>query len=368
MSLFQDIKIEGQAGSYRVNVFGKNTDIDNADTADLWDLESQDIWLAPTAARLHAIVSSSDTDICGLGTFTVGTNPSNTNTVTIGSKVYLFLDTVGTDDGNVHIGANASASIDNLIAAINLGSGAGTDYGTNMTANAVLTTAAVGAGDTMRLFDLASTNAATTETLGNGSWGSGNTIKGVSARTIRIYGLKTWSSRETTEDINLFGTTSQNTANSYVMINKIEVLTAGDTSRNAGVIKATAASDSTITAQINAVTGITQMAIYGVGTGYKLQLTDYFGSVIKPSAALACTFTLLMNPEPADAITYNNIHEDAINTVGSTKFQHFFGTPKEIVGPCIVKLQANGTVDGNDMTGGFSGVVTQTALLDFAKI
>ena len=271
-------------------------------------------------------------------------------------------------DGNVKIGAAATNSIDNLISAINLGSGAGTTYATSMAPNAVLTTAAVGAGDTMRLFDLASTEAATTETLGDGSWGSGNTVSGASARTIRITGLKTWATRESTEDINLFGTTSQNTVNSYVIIHKMEVLTSGATSRNAGIIKATAATDSTITAQIIALIGETHMAIYGVPTGYKLKMTNYYGAIIKATAALRMDFTLLNNPEPADQITYNTVNEYGLDNVGNTYFQHNFYPPREFIGPCIIKLQANSTVDGNDGIGGFQGLVTQTALLDVTPL
>lgn len=63
-------------------------------------------------------------------------------TIVIGSKTYTFRATVGALDGSVHIGAAVADTVDNLVAAINLdategetGSGAGTDYGTNMTRN-----------------------------------------------------------------------------------------------------------------------------------------------------------------------------------------------------------------------------------------
>ena len=47
------------------------------------------------------------------------------DTVTIGDKQYTFLDTVGTTDGNIHVGADAEACIDNLVAAVNLDVSAG---------------------------------------------------------------------------------------------------------------------------------------------------------------------------------------------------------------------------------------------------
>lgn len=364
MSFFEDIKMDGKDGGFIVNKFGETTNADNGTKTDLWDLTSQAIWLAPTAARIHAIVSSDDNDICGLGTFTVGTNPANTNTVTIGAKVYTFQTNLTDVDGNVKIGAASTNSIDNLIAAINLGAGAGSTYATSMTANAVLTTAAVGAGDTMRLFDLASTNAVTTETLADGSWGSGNTVKGTSARTIRITGLKTWATRESSEDMNMFGTTSQNTANSWVIIHRIEVLTAGDTSRNAGIIKATAATDSTITAQITTLKGQTKMAIYGVPTGYRFEMEDFYGSIIRNAAAVRCEFDLLVNPEPADSITYNDLHDEGTDATGTSNFEHVFRLPLTITGPAIIKIQVTSTLDNTIASGGFEGAVVQSALID----
>lgn len=44
----------------------------------------------------------------------------NTNTVIIGGKTYTFLDTLVDADGNIHIGADAEACIDNLVAAVML--------------------------------------------------------------------------------------------------------------------------------------------------------------------------------------------------------------------------------------------------------
>ncbi len=62
-----------------------------------------------------------------------GGQPLNTETITVDGKAYTYQDTLTNVDGNVHIGADAEASLDNLVAAINLGAGAGTDYATLMT-------------------------------------------------------------------------------------------------------------------------------------------------------------------------------------------------------------------------------------------
>ncbi len=63
-----------------------------------------------------------------------GGQPLNTETITIDGKVYVYQDTLTEADGNVHIGADAEESLDNLVAAINLSGGVpGTDYALAMT-------------------------------------------------------------------------------------------------------------------------------------------------------------------------------------------------------------------------------------------
>lgn len=371
MSLFNDIKIEGKAGSMRVNKFGHSLNVDSAVATDLWDLTaSQAIWLAPTAAKTHAIVSADATDITGIGTLTFAQQPGNTETITIGTKVYTFQTTLTNVDGNVHISAvDASGSLDNLIAAINLGAGSGTAYAAAMTANDPAVSATVGAGDTMIAYDETSSGGATTSTVTNGTWGGATFVVGVGARTLRIWGLKTWSTRESSEDILLRGDVAVDTANDYVIIHRMEVLTSGSTSRGEGIIKATAADDATITAQILAGNGRTKMAVYGVPSGYKFQMLNWYGSNIKAAAAVRIAFELLCNPEPADQpTTFNSIHDYGLDTVGDVTFNHHFGVPYEIAGPCIIKMQANATANDTIIMGGFDGVVTQTALLDLTQV
>lgn len=134
------------------------------------------------------------------GVLTLTGNAGDTETVTIGSKTYTFQSTLTNVDGNVKVGATASDSIDNLIAAITLGAGGGTLYAAATTAHSSAT-ATAGAGDTMNVEALtagtAGNSIATTETLANGSFASATLTGGLAAA---VYGVKIGASASDTLD------------------------------------------------------------------------------------------------------------------------------------------------------------------------
>ena len=113
--------------------------------------------------------------LAATGTLTLALNVADTETVTIDTKVYTFQAVLTNVDGNVLIGASASDSLDNLIAAITSGAGSGSLYAASTTAHQTAT-AAAGAGDTMDLTALKEGTAgnalSTTESVTNGSWGA----------------------------------------------------------------------------------------------------------------------------------------------------------------------------------------------------
>jgi hypothetical protein len=136
--------------------------------------------------------------VAATGTLTLTGQPLDTETVTIDGVVYTFQTTLTAGvANNVLIGATASDSLDNLIAAINAAAGAGTTYGADNTTVAHPTvSAAAGAGDTMdltaRVKGTAANAIATTEGLTNGSWGGGTLSGGVNATlTDATHGLAT---------------------------------------------------------------------------------------------------------------------------------------------------------------------------------
>jgi hypothetical protein len=150
-----------------VNKYGKGY-VDSGQDVDIWDLANaaatQQIWVLPTQARKHNIASGSANDISALGTLTLAANVADSDTVKIGAKVYTFQTTLTDVDGNVLIGATASDTIDNLIAAINLAAGGGTTYADSTTANPIPTVAAAGAGDTMTVWVGSTASVPTTST------------------------------------------------------------------------------------------------------------------------------------------------------------------------------------------------------------
>ncbi len=236
-------------GYVGVNKFGRNPDVDTAAAEDVWD--GGGIWVAPTAARIHDIVSTS------------------------------------TDDD----GVNAPGS--------------------------------------------------------------------TGAQTIRVFGLTSWSTAEVSEDITLDGTTNVATANSYVIIHRMQVLTAGSGRTNAGDITATAQTDATVTAQITGGEGQTLMAIYGVPSGKTFLGTGYYIGMNRTQSTGSVDAELLVtnNPDVTDPV-YRVGHRAGVTAAGTSSQNVGFEPPAPIVGPAIIKVRAtDATAINTDVVAGFNGVL-----------
>lgn len=185
---------------------------------------------------------------------------------------------------------------------------------------------------------------------------------GTGARTLRIYGLQTWSSAETSEDITMDGTSNVNTVNSYVIIHRMKVLTSGASGPNVGIITATAATDSTVTAAILASAGQTQMAIYGVPSTQTFYVMNYRASIIDsggtPGTARDVGISLVVNEfpntQPTVFITKDN---DGIANTSSASAIHEYAPPSAFAGPCIIKVQGIGSAADTNVTAGFDGIL-----------
>lgn len=122
------------------------------------------------------------------GVLALSANVVDGDTVTVGTKTYTFQDTLTNVDGNVHVGLTAAASIANLVDAINLGAGAGTDYATAMTLHPTVS-AGIGSSTTLaataKVGGASGNLIATTAVSGTATWGDATlTGGGPAARTI----------------------------------------------------------------------------------------------------------------------------------------------------------------------------------------
>lgn len=180
---------------------------------------------------------------------------------------------------------------------------------------------------------------------------------GTGARTIRVYGLQTWSSAESSEDITLNGTTPVNTAQSYVIIHRMKVLTCGASGPNVGNITATAATDATVTAVIATGDGQTEMAIYGVPSTQDFYMTRWSCAIAKSSGTAAhVTFELRVNENPdVQTTAFLRKNDLAVQSTGANNVEKHFDNPGKFAGPCIIKVQGMGSAADIDTKAGFDG-------------
>lgn len=174
----------------------------------------------------------------------------------------------------------------------------------------------------------------------------------VGARTVRVYGLQDWNSAESSEVITLDGTTGVPTVNSYVIVHRIKVLTAGSSGPNVGVITATpAVSGSAATISIGI--GQTLMAIYGVPSHQTLYVTGYYAGLNQITTGSFDIF-LKVNQEPADnANTYLVKH--VLSSTSS--LSHKFDPYARFDGPLIIKMTADAGQVNSDISAGFDGII-----------
>ncbi len=181
---------------------------------------------------------------------------------------------------------------------------------------------------------------------------------GIGARTVRIFYLPDWDTAETSTDTTMNGTTNV-ALPSMVMINRMQVLTKGTSTVNAGIITATADTDGTITSQIRADQGQTQQAIVGIPSTQKMYIGRLYGNVNKAGGAAGLIdMNLCVNPEPADEpLNCRIAHTFGLQTVGTSALTINYATWKLIEGPAYVKLQGISNTNDMDVSGGFDYVL-----------
>ena len=124
-------------------------------------------------------MANSHTFTAATQVLTVTDNFDDTETITIGLKVYTVNATVGTSDGSVDLGTDAEGTLENLYAAINLNATGGetgvadADYASGMTVHPDVVCTGITATTltiTAKMPGTVGNAIITTETHGEGSW------------------------------------------------------------------------------------------------------------------------------------------------------------------------------------------------------
>jgi hypothetical protein len=177
------------------------------------------------------------------------------------------------------------------------------------------------------------------------------------ARTVRVYGLTSWDTAETSEVVTLDGTTGVTTTNSYVIIHRMVVETFGASGPNVGYIDCTAAVDGTITAMILPSLGQTQMCVYGIPSTQVGYMTNFYAHIDKAgggATAIYADLSMWWTQDVENAANVWTLKQDAsLSIFGSSGFQHFYKPPKVFAGPGVVKLQTTSSANDMEVSGGF---------------
>jgi hypothetical protein len=174
------------------------------------------------------------------------------------------------------------------------------------------------------------------------STSANDTAAGTGVRTIEVFGLTSWDSREVSETITTSGDTPVNTANEYVIIQRMIGRTWGSGGKNAGTIKATAETDGTITACIRIGANQTQMLILGFGSAQTFFMNYLEGSVIKNAGVVEhLEGELLYMPNPDTNAADNNawVLKYPYHAISTNPYQRRWSPPLPFDGPGIIKVQ-----------------------------
>jgi hypothetical protein len=137
------------------------------------------------------------------------------------------------------------------------------------------------------------------------------------------------------------------------------VIAAGTTGSNVGYITATAATDGTVTAQINPGNNQTLMAIYTVPAGRTAFMTNYYSSIIGAAGANKTSdLSLFVKPDADQATAVWQLkHIVSKNTTGTSYLIQSFKPYFTITEKSDIKLQTTSDTNNTIVAGGFDLVL-----------
>jgi hypothetical protein len=326
-----DVAMGRVPGVSYINKFGRNPDIDTATVPeDIWD--GGGIWVPPTAARTHDIVSSSVEDVGTL--LSTGSADTGSSTTTLYDAAADFVtdgvaagDTVINDTNYDHSTVITVDDLNTLTLEVSYHSTdpAHTSIGFN-------------SGDTYRVVNPSGTGASITHWFGLDS-----------------------NMAPQEEFVIMNGQTNIATASTYYRIHRGHVDGAASrTVNNVGNITATAQTDATVTAQISAGNGQTQMVVYTVPAGKTGFLTHIYADLVKSKNSV-CNLSMRITPlATVDGAGSRVRHPFGLEN-GSGHYHHSFRPYDKILANTDIWIRCD-EVSANDMdiSAGFGMLLVDT--------
>lgn len=176
---------------------------------------------------------------------------------------------------------------------------------------------------------------------------------GTGARTMSVQGLD-GNYNQVSETITLNGTNNVATSNSYFIINRCIVLTAGSGGTNAGTITGTSTGSGT-PAMITVVIGKaqSQFCIYQVPAGYSAYLMGFGGSY---NGGATSNVVLELFAKPFGGV-YNLKGALALAEAGSTGGHRDYVDPLVFTEKTTIKLTATSDTANSDVIGNFDLII-----------
>ena len=174
---------------------------------------------------------------------------------------------------------------------------------------------------------------------------------GTGARTLYVSGLN-GDYNEVEETVSLNGTTPVNTANSYFIVHRMRVLTAGTGGTAAGTITSTSNGTGTPTfPSIEIGANQTQFCVYQVPAGMTLYLWNFMGSI---SGGTTGEIDLYQKPFGG---VYNLTGEIRLNSAASSSQRVDYKVPLKFTEKTIVKLSCSVASNNTIAVGSFDGIL-----------
>jgi hypothetical protein len=144
------------------------------------------------------------------------------------------------------------------------------------------------------------------QTLNVVSGSANDAAAGTGARTIKIWGIDS-NYAEISETVTMNGASLVSTTNSYIAVNKVQVMTVGSGLTNAGIIDITNNANNAYVVSIPASEGTSKIGGYTVPSGKSLVLYEARGSISLDSVA-ATIVASAMRFTTSHPTTGNKIH------------------------------------------------------------